>query len=160
MMPGLCPEDQNVDRAARVKPASEDQKLSGILSNRSVKLDTDADSRLAESSSHQRVRQRGLIAPVAAAPHKLPSPPAHPLNRFIAQLNKNWRVVDDPLQWILQRRKGNPRKKNSGWQDRSFCTTREVLLRCVREYCGEVDEKALADLKVLPEYHTDAEQPK
>jgi len=23
-------------------------------------------------------------------------------------------------------------KKNSGWQDRSFCTTREALLRCVR----------------------------
>jgi hypothetical protein len=49
--------------------------------------------------------------------------------------------VDDPLQWILQRRKGNPRKKNSGWQDRSFCTTREVLLRCVREYCGSLTSR-------------------
>ena len=76
-----------------------------------------------------------------------------------AQLNKNWRVVDDPLQWILQRRKGNSRNKNSGWQDRSFCTTREGLLRCIREYCGEVNQNALADLQALPDYH-DEEQPK
>ena len=35
--------------------------------------------------------------------------------------------------------KAIPCKKNSGWQDRSFCMTRDGLLRCVREYCGEVD---------------------
>jgi hypothetical protein len=46
-----------------------------------------------------------------------------------------------------------------GWRDRSFCTTRDALLRCVREYCGDVDEKALTDLQALPEYHVDAEQP-
>jgi len=27
------------------------------------------------------------------------------------RLNVNWRVVDDPLQWILQQRKGNPRPR-------------------------------------------------
>jgi hypothetical protein len=85
--------------------------------------------------------------------------PAHPSNQLVAQLNTNWRVVDDPAQWILQRRKGNPRKKNSGWQARSFCTTRKALLRCIREYCGEVDQKALADLQALPDHH-DEEQPK
>jgi hypothetical protein len=88
------------------------------------------------------------------------SPPAHPLNRLIAQLNNNWRVVDHPLQWILQRRKGKPRKKNSGWRDRSFCTTREVLLRSIREYCGKVDQNALVDLQALPDHHADVEQPK
>ena len=36
MMPGLCPENQQLESATPVKPASEDQKLSGILSNRSV----------------------------------------------------------------------------------------------------------------------------
>jgi hypothetical protein len=87
------------------------------------------------------IRRKGLV----------PSP-AHPSNRLIAQLNTNWRVVDDPLQWILQRRKGNPRKKNSGWQDRSFCTTREGLLRCVCETCGEVDDEALAHIRALPEF--------
>ena len=51
--------------------------------------------------------------------------PAHPSNRLIAQLSASWRVIDDPLQWILQRRKGNPRKKNFGWRSRSFYTTRK-----------------------------------
>jgi hypothetical protein len=68
--------------------------------------------------------------------------------------------VDDQVQWILQRRKGNARKKNSGWRNRSFCTTREVLLRCIREHCGQVDENALSALEALPEHHADAEQPK
>ena len=85
------------------------------------------------------VRQSNGLTPPDPAPYQRPSPPAHPSNRVIAQLNANWRVVDDPLQWILQRKQGNPRKKNSGWQDRSFCTSREGLLRCIREYCGEVD---------------------
>ena len=61
--------------------------------------------------------------------------------------------MDDPLQWILQRRKGNPRKKNSGWQDRSFCRTREGLARCVRENCGEIDVDAYARLLALAEFH-------
>jgi hypothetical protein len=99
------------------------------------------------------VRQPSLIAPAGAALNSLPCPVAHPSNRLIAQLNKNWRIVDDPLQWILQRRKGNPRKKNSGWQDRSFCTTRAGLLVCIRENCGEVDDDALTQLQVLPEFH-------
>ena len=79
--------------------------------------------------------------------------PAHPSVGLIAQLNATWRVVDDPLQWKLQRKKGNPRSKNPGWENRSFCTTREGLLRCVREYCGNVEPAALAALTTLPEHH-------
>jgi hypothetical protein len=82
-----------------------------------------------------------------------PKGPAHPSNRLVAQLGTNWRVVNDPLQWMLQRRKGNPRKKNSGWQNRSFCRMREGLLRCVRENCGEIDQDALTRLQALPEHH-------
>ena len=81
--------------------------------------------------------------------------PAHPSNGLIAELNELWRVVDDPLQWILQRKKGNPRKKNSGWTGRSFCRTREALLRCVREHCGEVDPPALEKLTELADWHLD-----
>jgi hypothetical protein len=33
--------------------------------------------------------------------------------------------------------------------------TREGLLRCVREYCGQVDNDALAQLQALPDYHPD-----
>ena len=75
--------------------------------------------------------------------------PTHPSNRLVAQLNETWRVIDDPLQWILQRRKGNPRKKNSGWQSRSVCRTRGALIRCTREYIGEVDGEALAKVHSL-----------
>ena len=65
--------------------------------------------------------------------------------------------MDDPLQWVLQRRAGNPRTKNSGWENRSFCTTREALLRCVRKYCGEIDTTALDALSSLPEHRSDVE---
>ena len=78
---------------------------------------------------------------------------AHPSNYLAAQLNAAWRVLDSPLQWRLQRKKGNLRSKNSGWRDRSFCTTREGLLRCVREYCGEVEPAARVKLIALPEHH-------
>ena len=91
---------------------------------------------------------------VGVATDKL-SPPAPPSNPLVAQLNERWRVVDDPLQWILQRRKGTSRKKNSGWQNRSFCRTREGLLGCICEYCGEVDANSVAKLKTLPDFHMD-----
>jgi hypothetical protein len=95
--------------------------------------------------------------------------PAHPSNRFVTQLNERWRVVDDPLQWVLQQRKGTPRKKNTGWQARSFCRTREGLLRCIRENCclpdqggsrcveeyRGVDGAALQQVRALPEWHAD-----
>jgi hypothetical protein len=80
---------------------------------------------------------------------------AHPSNRLIAQLNANWRIIDDPLLWILQRRKGKPRQKNSGWRSRSFCRTRDALLRCIREYRGGVDVEALAKVEALPDWHPD-----
>jgi hypothetical protein len=78
---------------------------------------------------------------------------AHPSNRLVAQLNESWRVVDDSLQWRLQRKKGSPRKKNPGWQDRSFCTTRDGLVRCIREYCGDVDPAAIEKIDALREHH-------
>ena len=102
-----------------------------------------------------RVRERSAIPARRGDYLNRSKAPAHPSNRLVAQLNVNWRVVDDPLQWILQRRKGNPRMKNLGWRDRSFCRTRDALLRCVREYCGEVDPSALAMVKALSDWHPD-----
>jgi len=161
MMPGLSPTDQRLDNTTTVKPASEDQKLSRVLSNRSLtrrgQLAADT-STLDQPKSRRGVRKPTLRDGALPVPSPLPGAVAHPSNRLIAQLNKNWRVVDDPLQWILQRRKGNPRKKNSGWQDRSFCRTRGGLLRCVRENCDEVDQDAVTRLQKLPEFHPDWEQ--
>ena len=78
---------------------------------------------------------------------------AHPCLSFPVVLNANWRVVDDGLQWVVQRRKGNPRDKNSGWEPRLFFRTRTGLLNLTREYCGCVDPAALASLSALPERH-------
>ena len=108
-----------------------------------------------DPSSEEGVRERSA-APTMCQDHQdRAQRPAHRSNRRLAQLNESWRVVDDPLQWILQRRKGNPRDKSSGWRGRSFCRTRDALLRCVREQCGEIDANSLAVLKALPDWHPD-----
>jgi len=86
--------------------------------------------------------------------------PAHPSDRLVVQINEQWRVVDDPLQWILQKRKGKARNKSSGWQGRSFCRTREALLRCIREYCGDVAAENLDTIRALPDFHPDWERTK
>ena len=100
-MPGLCPENQQFESPTPVKPASEDQELSGILSNRSaavVRLKLGDNSVLGASLSTEGVRQPNLVTPAGVAPSVLLAPPAHPSNRLIAQLNANWRVVDDPTK--------------------------------------------------------------
>jgi hypothetical protein len=124
---------------------------------------------LSPSSQYGEVRGPQEIGE-ASATYKAPgSLLTHPSNRVVAQLNERWRVVDDPLQWILQSRKGNARFKSSGWRSRSFCRTLEGLLRCIREYCclpdhGQrrcireyrgVDEAALKSVLKLPEWHVD-----
>jgi hypothetical protein len=112
-----------------------------------------AESRI--DAANASVREQS--PPLSGADARQPGAkrPAHPSIRLVSQLDEAWRVVDDPLQWILQRRKGNPRSKNSGWDGRSFCRTRDALLRCIREYCGVVDAKALANVQSLPDWHSD-----
>jgi hypothetical protein len=116
-----------------------------------------AAAQRAESSSHAGatagVRER-LPSPCAdVIPAATEYRPAHPSQPFPVHLNSDWRVIDDPLQWILQSRKGNPRQKNPGWSARYFLRTRGGLLTYVREHCGEVEESALAGLRSLPEWH-------
>jgi hypothetical protein len=109
--------------------------------------------------ANQHRRRRVRKPPLKPSEHLRRHDPvqhlAHTSNQLVAQLNESWRVVDDPLQWILQRRKGNPRSKAAGWRGRSYCGMREALVRCVREYCGEVDVDALAKLNKLPVWHLD-----
>jgi hypothetical protein len=157
MMPGLRPKDQHLSQQEPVKPASADQKLSGILSNHPGSA---VSERADDFVTSGPTSQLGVREPYAtSARHeqcaRRTERPAHPSNRLVAQLNESWRVVDDPLQWILQRKKGNPRKKNSGWRGRSFCRTRGALLGCVARHCGEIDANALAKLKSLPDWHPD-----
>ena len=127
----------------------------GTVAGERIDTDSLSNSNERDRSRKKGVRQWNESASPPPSPADLSSRPAHPSNRLVAQLNASWRVIDDQLQWILQRTKGNPRKKNAGWRDRSFCRTRDALLRCVREYCGEVDPSALATLKALSDWHPD-----
>jgi hypothetical protein len=149
------------NREARKKTASTAAKKSGLNGH----LIPSGD----QTAPKTRVRERSA-APAAHRDYQDDGKGlAHPSNRLVAQLNESWRVVDDPLQWMLQRRKGNPRDKNSGWRGRSFCRTREALLRCIREYCCSPDEDetrcireyrgvdaaALQQVRAFPEWHID-----
>lgn len=73
----------------------------------------------------------------------------------IPPINNSWRVIDDPLQWILQVRKGRETSKSSGWRDRAYCAQRAALIRCIGEYCGDVRPDALAAINALPPRHLD-----
>ena len=85
-------------------------------------------------------------------PDTLENTPVLSLKQVPVQLNEGWRVSEDSIQWKLQRRCSKPGQK-AKWTGRSFCRTREALLRCVREYCGVVDAEALKRLEALPEWH-------
>lgn len=74
-------------------------------------------------------------------------------NPVIVKLNERWRVADDPLQWILEVRKGRTTSKSKGWRSRSFCTTRTGLRRSIDQLCGPVNLEALALIDALPEHH-------
>ena len=74
---------------------------------------------------------------------------------FPIVLNDRWRVVDDPLQWILQYRESDPSERSTGYKARSFCGSRGGLTRCVRDYCGDVDPDALAQIGLLPDLRQD-----
>jgi hypothetical protein len=105
-----------------------------------------------------RVRQPGSLPGGGQVARETLPAPAHPPDRLVVQLNERWRVIDDPLQWILQRKKGNSRTKNTGWSCRFFCLSRDGLLQSVREYCGEIDPDARAKLRALPDFHRDREK--
>lgn len=77
---------------------------------------------------------------------------------LVVQLNDRWRVVDETIQWILEVRKGRPSAKATGWRGEHFCRQRTSLLRCIREYCGDVDPKALAVIEALPDWHVDRDR--
>ena len=79
--------------------------------------------------------------------------PARRSGDVVAQLNDRWRVVHDPLQWILQVRRGRKTAKATGWKGRSFCQWRRTLIRDIGEFCGDVDVTAMAFIEALPDRH-------
>jgi hypothetical protein len=71
---------------------------------------------------------------------------------IVAKLNDSWRVIvcAAGIQWILQRRSGK-RHGRARWEGRSFCRTREALIRVSREHAGAVDPSAHEIMAALPE---------
>src|SRR5680860_1115596 len=62
------------------------------------------------------------------------------------KLSDDWRIIHEPRQWVLQHRQG------AQWHARSFCCSKAALLRCIREYCGNVD---LRGVLTFPCWHPD-----
>ena len=113
---------------------------------------------LSQSKSHfteygREVRTRTGPGSGSPLPVRGDSGVAHPSSAFPIRLCEKWQVIDDPLQWILQSRKGRPGSKNSGWRSLFFFRTREGLLALVRERCGEIGPIAHEALSALPEWH-------
>jgi hypothetical protein len=71
---------------------------------------------------------------------------------IVVTLNSNWRVIRcaDGVQWILQRRSAPASTRAHDWRARSYCRTREALIRCAREYSGTIGPEAFAVLAALP----------
>jgi hypothetical protein len=72
----------------------------------------------------------------------------------IAQLSPRWRVIECPdgVQWVLQYRFRAETSDKPPWKGRSFCRTREALIRCITEHADDTDPaQAEALLAHLPE---------
>jgi hypothetical protein len=69
----------------------------------------------------------------------------------LVRLNANWRVIicAARIQFVLQRRSGK-RHGRARWEGRSYCRTREALIRVSHEHAGAIDPAAAAVLAALP----------
>jgi hypothetical protein len=67
-------------------------------------------------------------------------------------LNGRWRVIEcrDGLQWILQARNRTETVARDAWRGRSYCRSREALIRCCDRYAGVVEPAAVSALMALP----------
>ena len=70
----------------------------------------------------------------------------------VAVLNTKWRVIEcrDRRQWILQSRDTLTPLPTAVWRGRSYCRSKEALLR-VSAAAGAIDPRAAAILIALPE---------
>jgi hypothetical protein len=68
----------------------------------------------------------------------------------VARLNERWRVIvcKDGIQWVLQFAK--KRRDRTAWEGRSYCRTREALIRVSSRHAGPIDPHATAILEALP----------
>ena len=74
--------------------------------------------------------------------------------RVVAVLNVRWRVIEcrDRIQWILQFREKLKAGTADPWRGRSYCRTREAVLRLSAQHAGRMDPVAAAALAALPDW--------
>ncbi len=72
--------------------------------------------------------------------------------KTLFQANR-WRLTDDGIQWILGVRKGNERKKASGYRATAFCLQRTSLFRVLRQFIGYIPPDAERIIEILPDRH-------
>lgn len=73
--------------------------------------------------------------------------------RIVCRLNDRWRVIEcrDGIQWILQyRASAAGTYAGARWSSRSYCRTREALIRVCGAHAGEQHATARAVLGGLP----------
>jgi len=72
---------------------------------------------------------------------------------IVVVLNDGWRVIEcrAGVQWILQHRNRAKTVARDGWRGRSYCRTRDALIRCTR-HAGAIEPVVLAVLASLPDW--------
>jgi hypothetical protein len=70
----------------------------------------------------------------------------------VVTLNSRWRVIAcrHGIQWILQYRNRAETVARDVWRGRSYCRTREALIRVCDDHAGIIDPDARATLEGLP----------
>jgi hypothetical protein len=72
---------------------------------------------------------------------------------LVTVLNYRWRVIEcrRGIQWILQYRNRTETVARHAWRGRSYCRTKEALIRCCDEHAGQTDAAARRILTALPD---------
>ena len=91
---------------------------------------------------------RRLDAPNAVSGHEL----SDGYSRVVTILNTKWRVIEcrDRIQWILQSR-DSLQPEVGLWRGRSYCLTKEALLRVCAARVDEIASIIAAILAALPD---------
>lgn len=73
---------------------------------------------------------------------------------IVAKLNDRWRVIAcrHGIQWILQYRNRAETVARDGWRGRSYCRTKEALIRVCDCHAGNIEPAARAILNELPDW--------
>jgi hypothetical protein len=73
---------------------------------------------------------------------------------IVAILNGRWRVIPcrHGIQWIFQSRNRAETVARNVWRGRSYCRTKEALIRVCDHHAGMIDPGARATLAGLPEW--------